>query len=59
MTEQEERKWRRLCDQAMSENDPGKLLDIFLELNRTMEREQRVAASVVPVGKRRPPAVQS
>ncbi len=46
MTEQDERNWRQLCNQAMSENDPNKLLNIFLELDEVMEQEQRVAAPV-------------
>jgi hypothetical protein len=48
MTEQDERKWRELCNQAMRENDPNKLLNIFLEINLTMEQEQRVQR---PVGR--------
>jgi hypothetical protein len=45
MTEQDERKWRQLCDQAMRENDPNKLLNLFLEIDLTMEQEQRVQRS--------------
>jgi hypothetical protein len=48
MTEQDERKWRELCNQAMRENDPNKLLNIFLEINLTMEQVQRVQR---PVGR--------
>ena len=52
MTEQDERRWRQLCNQAMSEDDPNKLLNIFLELDEVMEQEQRVAAPV-DFGRRR------
>jgi len=45
MTEQDERKWRELCNQALHENDPDKLLSIFLELDLAMEQEQRAARS--------------
>jgi len=50
MTEQDERKWRELCNQAMRENDPNKLLNIFLEIDLTMEQEQRVQRSVESKG---------
>jgi len=46
MTEQDEREWRELCNQAMRENDPNRLLSIFLELDLVMAQEQRVARSV-------------
>jgi hypothetical protein len=46
MTEQDERTWRKLCNQAMRENNLDKLLTIFLELDLAMEQEQRVARSV-------------
>jgi hypothetical protein len=46
MTEQDERKWRELCSQAMRENDACKLLNIFLEIDLTMEQEQRAQRSV-------------
>jgi Trp operon repressor len=58
MTEQDERKWRQLCNQAMSENDPNKLLNIFLELDEVMEQEQRVAAPVDFGRKRNRPALR-
>jgi hypothetical protein len=45
MTEQDGRMWRELCNQAMRENDPHKLLSIFLELDLAVEQEQRVARS--------------
>jgi hypothetical protein len=45
MTEQDESKWRELCNQAMRENDPNKLLSIFLEIDLTMEKEQRLRRS--------------
>jgi hypothetical protein len=34
-----------LCRQAMTENDPHKLLDIYLALNWAMEQEQQVFTS--------------
>jgi hypothetical protein len=46
MTEQDEKKWRELCNQAMRENDPNKLLNIFLEMDLTMEKEQLLERSV-------------
>jgi hypothetical protein len=46
MTELDERKWRELCNQAMRENDPNKLLNIFLEIDRTIKQEQRVQRSI-------------
>lgn len=46
MTEQDERKWRELCNQAIRESDPNKLLNIFLEIDRTIKQEQRVQTSV-------------
>jgi hypothetical protein len=42
MTVEEEKKWRELCNQAMSEHNPNKLLNIFLTINRLMEKEQRL-----------------
>ena len=45
MTEQDERKWRELCNQALRENDTSKLLSIFLELDLAIEQEQRAAGS--------------
>jgi hypothetical protein len=53
MTERDERKWRQLCNQAMIENDPNKLLSIFLELDLAMEEEQRGSAPVDLRGNRR------
>jgi len=47
MTERDERKWRQLCNQAMIENDPNKLLSIFLELDLVMREEQRVSGMIV------------
>ena len=41
MTEQEEQRWRDLCQQAVCEKDLTKLLKIFLDLNRAAQREQR------------------
>jgi hypothetical protein len=37
----EHEKWRKLCRQAIIENDIDKLLKIFIELDRATEREQR------------------
>jgi hypothetical protein len=37
----EEQKWRDLCQQAMAENDVNRLLQIYLELDRATERQQR------------------
>jgi hypothetical protein len=39
MTVHEERMWRALCDQAMSELDVNKLLTIFLKMNHDEERK--------------------
>jgi len=47
MTERDERKWRQLCNQAVIENDPNKLLSIFLELDLVMKEEQRVSTIIV------------
>lgn len=41
MTEQDERKWRQMCNQAISENDLDKLLNIFQELDEVMVQEER------------------
>lgn len=38
MTIEEENKWRHLCQQAVCEKDVGKLLSLFLEINRLEER---------------------
>lgn len=46
MTPQDEKQWRELCNEAMNENDPNKLLSIFLALDRAMNREERLAAAV-------------
>jgi hypothetical protein len=55
MTEQDEKKWRTLCNQAITENDPDALLHIFLELDRVMEQEQRQAkAAQSPLKTARP-----
>jgi hypothetical protein len=43
MTAQDEKQWRALCNEAMSENDPNKLLSIFLALDRAMNKEERLA----------------
>lgn len=51
MTQQDESGWRELCNQAMTENDPNKLLRIYLALNRVMEEEQRVSAPTVSCGR--------
>jgi hypothetical protein len=45
MTAQDEKQWRELCNEAMSENDPNKLLSIFLALDRATNREERLAAA--------------
>jgi len=45
MTAQDEKQWRELCNEAMSENDPNKLLSIFLALDRAMNREERLTAA--------------
>jgi hypothetical protein len=45
MIEQDERKWRELCDQALLENDTSKLLSIFLALDLAIEQDQRAAGS--------------
>src|SRR5437867_4084692 len=39
MTQQDEKKWRELCNQAIAENDPNKLLHAWLAANRNMEQE--------------------
>jgi hypothetical protein len=44
MTEQDEKQWRELCNEAMDENNPNKLLSVFLALDRAMAREERLAS---------------
>lgn len=42
MQENEER-WKKLCEQAVVEQDPRKLLEIAAEINRLLEeKEQRL-----------------
>jgi hypothetical protein len=46
MTQQDEKKWREFCNQAIAENDPGKLLQACLAVNRIMEEERKRAPIV-------------
>jgi hypothetical protein len=41
MTQQDEKKWRELCNQAIAEKDLNKLLTTWLEFNRIIEQEQK------------------
>lgn len=40
MTLDEEKQWRNLCQQAISERDVAKLLGLFLKINRLEERQR-------------------
>ena len=45
---QYEQKLQELCQQAMSEQDPMKLLKVFLELDQAVERKQGQSRSAMP-----------
>jgi hypothetical protein len=34
-------RWMRLCEQAASEQDPEKLMDLVSEINRILEEKER------------------
>lgn len=43
MTGDEDKKWRDLCEQAQTEQDPKKLIELIKEINRLLqEREVRL-----------------
>jgi hypothetical protein len=45
MTQQDEKKWRELCNQAIAEKDLDKLLSLWMSLSRVMEEEQKQLTS--------------
>lgn len=45
MTQQDEKKWRELCSEAIAEKDLDKLLNLWMSLTRVMEEEQKQRAA--------------
>ena len=46
---EDKERWRKLCEQAAIEQDPGKLLELVSEINRLLEtKERRLAATRKP-----------
>lgn len=45
MTQQDEKKWRELCSEAIAEKDLDKLLNLWMSLSRVMEKEQKQCGS--------------
>jgi len=42
MAEENSKNWRALCNAALDAKDPDELLQIVLELNRVLKREEQV-----------------
>lgn len=40
MTQQDEKKWRELCSQAIADKDLDRLLSVWMSLSRVIKKEE-------------------
>jgi hypothetical protein len=42
--QRERRRWQMLCEQAMTEQDPERLMELIREINRDLEAKDRLTS---------------